>query len=128
MEYEKSVHTKKTPAEAVAAIEEALLERKFSVLWHLNMNEKLKEKGFDLGPEVHVLEVCSAPRAKHALETNPNVAYFLPCKVVVQSENGKTRIGYARPSLLIDVLGEERLSDLAAEVETVLAAAIEAAK
>jgi uncharacterized protein (DUF302 family) len=84
MEFQYSVTTTKTPAEAVAAVEAALAERQFSVLWHLHVNETLAKKGFELTPEVHILEVCSAPKAKHALETNPDVANFLPCKVVVK--------------------------------------------
>lgn len=128
IEFQKSVMTSKTAAEAVAAVEAALAERKFSVLWHLKVHEKLAEKGLNLAPEVHILEVCSAPRAKLAIETNPEVAYFLPCKVVVRSENGKTSIGYASPDILIGILGDDRLKDLASEVEVVLSETLEAAK
>lgn len=128
MEFQKSVTTSKSAAEAVAAVEAALAERKFAVLWHLHVNEKLREKGLDLTPEVHILEVCSAPRAKQAIETNPDVAYFLPCKIVVQSENGQTRIGYARPAMLMSILADDRLQGLADEVEAIMAAAVEAAR
>lgn len=123
-----SVSTAKSPADAVKAVEAALAERKFSVLWHLNVGEKLTEKGLTLEPEVHILEVCSAPRAKQAIETNPEVAYFLPCKIVVKRVNGETEIGLARPTMLMDVLGDGRLQQLAEEVEAVLLEAVTAAK
>jgi uncharacterized protein (DUF302 family) len=128
MEFQVSVATEKTPAEAVQAVEAALAERKFSVLWHLNVNDKLAEKGLNLAPEVHILEVCSAPRAKQALETNLDVAGFLPCKVVVTSSGGQTQIGLVKPTMLMSVLGDERLKALAEEVEAVLLEAVQAAR
>lgn len=120
MEMFKSTEVNKTVEEAVQAVEAALAERKFSVLWHLNVNETLQKKGLDLGPEVRILEVCSAPRAKQAIESNPDVTYFLPCKVVIQRHNGKTRVGYASPASLIGLMGDDGLADLAAEVESVM--------
>lgn len=128
MEFATSVVTTKSVDEAVAAIESAMAGRKFSVLFQLNVNKTLEGKGFDLAHEVRILEVCSAPKAKHALETNPAVAYFLPCKIVVARVGGETRIGITRPTALIDLLGDERLSGLAREVEAELLEIVEAAK
>lgn len=124
-----SVTTPKDLDTAIADLEKALADRKFAVLWHLDMNEKLREKGLDLEPEVRVLEVCSAPRARQALETNLDIAYLLPCKVVVSRQGGETRIGLARPVKLLGTLGDTRLDPLAREVEEVLTEAVnEAAK
>ncbi len=128
MEYQVSVTTSKTPSEVIRALEEALAARKFSVLWHMKVNEKLEEKGLSLEPEVHILEVCSAPKAKHAIETNPDVTYFLPCKVVVRGENGQTTIGLPRPTKLMGILGDERLKGLAEEVEQTLVEAVQAVR
>ena len=128
MEFAYEVRTDKSVDEAVAAVQAQLAERKFSVLWTLNVNETLRSKGFDLEHEVRILEVCSAPKAKGALETNPAVAYFLPCKIVVKRVGGETRIGITRPTALIDLLGDERLSGLAREVEAELLEIVEAAK
>jgi uncharacterized protein (DUF302 family) len=128
VEFQVSMVTERTPAEAVEAVKAALAERKFSVLWHLNVNQTLSEKGFALEPEVHILEVCSAPRAKQAIETNPQVAYFLPCKIVVSQVAGRTEIGLARPTMLMSVLGDERLKELADEVEAILLEAVKAAQ
>ena len=127
VEYHYTRSTGKSVPEAIAALEAALTNRKFSALWHLDMQSKLKEKGLELKPEFHVFEVCSAPRAKEALETNLQVGYFLPCKMVVYSDDGQTRIGLLRPHLLMDLLGEERLKALATDVETELRAAVDEA-
>lgn len=112
--------------QTIAAVESALQKRQFSVLWHLDINQKLEEKGFERGPAFHVLEVCSAPRAKRALTQNQLVGYFLPCKIVVYEEDGggTTRIGMQPPRMMVDFLGDQKLEPLAKEVETLLIDAI----
>jgi uncharacterized protein (DUF302 family) len=104
-------------SETIAALESALKDQQFGVLWHLDMQAKLREKGLELRPEFHVFEVCNPGRAKEALEMNIEVGYFLPCKMAVYVKDGETHVGLLRPQLLIDMLGEERLHELATGVE-----------
>lgn len=125
MQFHYTRETGKTVPEAIAALEGALAKRKFSALWHLDMGAKLKEKGQETDRVFHVFEVCSAPHAKVALETNLDVGYFLPCKMVVFERDGKTNVGLLRPNLLIDLLGEVRLQELATFVEKELSAAVD---
>ncbi len=127
MEYHYTRPTEKSVPEAIAALENALTKRTFSALWHLDMQAKLKEKGLDLAPEFHIIEVCNAPRAKEALETSVMVGFFLPCKMAVFSRDGKTQVGMLRPELLMDLVGENRLQDLATGVEADLKSAIDEA-
>lgn len=122
-----TVPTTKDVTGAMAAVESALKGEKFSVLWHLDINEKLQEKGLEPGPAFHVLEVCSAPRAKEALSTNQQVGYFLPCKIVVYADanqNGETQIGILKPELMMNLLGDKRLEPLAEEVGAALKRAV----
>lgn len=128
MEFTTQLVTAKGIDEAVASIEAAMAGRKFSILWQLDVNKTLESKGLSLAHEVRILEVCSAPKAKHALETDPTIAYFLPCKIVVMKVDGKTTIGLARPTALMGIMGDERFDGLAREVEAELLAIIEAAK
>jgi len=128
MEFAFSVASTKPVPEAVAAVEAALAERKFSVLFGLNITQTLQSKGLDFGPEVRILEVCSAPRAKRVLETNLDMAYFLPCKIVVRSEGTGSRIGMALPSVFVTAVGDKRLEGEAAEVEAAMREAVLAAK
>ncbi len=127
MEYQLVFQTSKSVEASIAALQEALTERKFSVLWHLHINQKLAEKGLTIEPDVHVLEVCSAPRAKQAIDLNADVAAFLPCKITVTAVGGTTRISLTRPTLLMELLRDTRLKPLAEEVEKILVDAIEAA-
>lgn len=126
-EYAYTVPTNKTVAQAIADLEQSLANRSFTALWHLDVNEKLREKGLDLEPVFHIFEVCNAPTAKVALETNLQIGYFLPCKIVVYAEAGQTRLGLLRPTLLMQLLGEEQLQDVAHRVEDELRGALDAA-
>lgn len=119
-----AVSTHRSVDEAARAVEAALAQRSFSVLWALDVNAKLREKGLDVDGSYRILEVCSAPRAKQALETNADVSCFLPCKVVVTEVGGRTEIALPRPTALIGMLADARLHPLAEEVEAVMVAAV----
>ncbi len=126
-EFHYTVTTDKDLDSAMRDLEGALANHQFGALWHLDVGAKLKEKGLDLGPAFHIFEVCNAAKAKEALETNIEVGYFLPCKVVVYRQGAQTRIGLLRPNLLMGMLGEERLEDLAGDVEAQLKAVVDEA-
>ena len=124
-----AVATDKSVESAIEALKNALGRRQFSVLWHLDMNEKLIQKGFEPEPPFHVLEVCSAARAKQALQTTQMVGYFLPCKLVVYEDRatGKTTIGLPEPEALLNLAQNLSLSELAQEVTTILHEAVKEA-
>jgi uncharacterized protein (DUF302 family) len=112
--------------ETIDRITKALAARGFGVLWHLDINEKLVEKGLEPTAPFHVLEVCSAPRAREALTIHQRVGYFLPCKVVVFEDRAThiVEIGFERPTLMVDLLQEPALKPLADEVEGILGEAL----
>jgi uncharacterized protein (DUF302 family) len=122
-----AVRTPRNVEDAVRAVQQALARRGFGVLWTLDVNRQLEEKGLALRDQVRILEVCSAPRALQALETNPAVALLLPCKVVVSARDGETEIALPRPMALLALVGDPRLEPLAAEVDALLRAAVEEA-
>ncbi len=125
-----AVTTDKSIESAIEALTDALSRRQFSVLWHLDMNEKLIQKGLEPEPPFHVLEVCSAPRAKEALRTTQIVGYFLPCKLVVYQdrETGKTTLGLPDPEALLTLAGHSSLDGLAREITAILHEAVEEAR
>ncbi|MCL6599781.1 MAG: DUF302 domain-containing protein [Alicyclobacillus macrosporangiidus] len=128
-DFHYSASTAKSLDDAVAALEAALKERKFGVLWQMDIPSKLKEKGVDFDKPYRVLEVCNPHEAKQVLTQNPMVGYFLPCKVVVYQNEGKTVIGLPKPTALMGVIGDEGLMETAQRVEAALKEAVdEAAK
>lgn len=123
-----TVESNKTLEEAINSVEHELKEEKFGVQWKFNIKEKLQEKGVDLDKEFIVLEVCNPHEAKKVLTENILVGYFLPCKIVVYKENNITKIGMPKPSSLIGMLSDEKLADVALDIEKRLIWCIEKAK
>lgn len=127
MEFVYAKATEKSPEGAIAALEAALSERKFSVLWHLDMSGTLAGKGFPGHGETHILEVCNAARADEALRAVPDIAYVLPCKMLVRSRGAGSEVGLLLPSALITMAGEagRELRAFADEVEEDLRAVVD---
>jgi len=94
MYFHYSVVTEKNVEQAVQALEGSLKTNKFGVLWHLDLQAKVKVKGVDFETPYHVLEVCNPHEAKRVLTQNPLVGYFLPCKIVVYEANGRHTLDY----------------------------------
>ncbi len=111
--------------EVVEALRGALAERKFGVLWQLDMTQTLQGKGFDFKQPYRILEVCNPFEANGVLTQNPLVGYFLPCKIVVYEDEGKTQIGLPLPTLLIDMVGDDKLRETAERIEATLKSAVD---
>lgn len=122
------VKTEKTFPEALESIKASLSERGFGVLWELNFKEKLQEKGLAFERNFKVLEVCNPKQAKEVLDQNIEAGFFLPCKMVVYEERDSVVLGMVNPTALIGLLDDADLSTAAANVETTLKAAIDAAR
>ncbi|AJD90007.1 hypothetical protein JMA_06900 [Jeotgalibacillus malaysiensis] len=112
-----TVETKQSVEEAMTTLENNLKEEQFGVLWQFDIKNKLQEKGLDFEQTFHVLEVCNPKEAKNVLEKNLLAGYFLPCKMVVYDENGTTKIGMPKPTSLIQMVEDEDIKTLAADIE-----------
>ncbi|WP_337031482.1 DUF302 domain-containing protein [Paenibacillus illinoisensis] len=112
-----TVNTNKTVEQAIVDLTENLKKEKFGVLWNLDMKEKLHEKDVELDMEYHILEVCNPVEAQRVLSENPLVGYFLPCKLAVYEEGGRTKIGMPRPTALIGLVENEALLKIASNIE-----------
>ncbi|MEX1029657.1 MAG: DUF302 domain-containing protein [Paenibacillaceae bacterium] len=119
-----TVGTTKSPEQTIADLEENLKNEKFGVLWHLDIKEKLNEKGVDFDQTYHILEVCNPVEAKRVLTENSLVGYFLPCKIAVYDDGGMTKIGLPKPTALIGFIDNEALIGIAEDVEKRLIDAI----
>lgn len=122
------VQTDKGFEEVIEDLKTSLGNHHFGVLWELNFKEKLKEKGLDFDRNFKILEVCNPGQAKKVLEENIEVGFFLPCKMVVYENDGKTFIGMPKPTGLIALINDSKLANIALQVENELKSAIEEAK
>lgn len=125
MDFHYTVISDKTLEQVVADLKAGLAEIKFGVLWELDVPAKLKEKGINFGVPFKIFEVCNPHRAKEALEANILVGYFLPCKIVVFEKDGKTNLGFVRPTVLVDMLEGNILKGFAEEVEKELVSVLD---
>ncbi|KIL39370.1 hypothetical protein SD70_20600 [Gordoniibacillus kamchatkensis] len=123
-----TVETEKTPEQAMEKLSETLKEEKFGVLWQLDMKAKLQEKGVDFNQTFHILEVCNPVEANRVLSENSLVGYFLPCKIAVYEEKGKTRIGLPKPTALIGLVENDNLMAIATDIEKRLIACVDKSK
>jgi uncharacterized protein (DUF302 family) len=123
-----TVETTKSVQEAISSLEENLMAEKFGVLWNFDVKGKLNEKGLEFDQEFTVLEVCNPKEAQRVLNEEVLVGYFLPCKIVVYENEGKTKIGMPKPSSLIDMIDNENLKSIAGEIEDRLIGCIDNSK
>ena len=127
MSFHYTVETNKSIDETVKALEKTLKEEQFGVLWDFDLTAKLQEKGLDFDSPYRVLEVCNPKEANRVLKEDKVVGYFLPCKIVVYEDEGKTKIGLPKPTTLIDLANNDQLSTIATDVENRLIQCIDQA-
>jgi uncharacterized protein (DUF302 family) len=111
-----------TPAQAEAAVRDALAEQGFGVLTEIDVAATLKAKlGIDR-PPLKILGACNPTLAARALEIDPSVSLLLPCNVVVEVVDGHTRVAAVDP---LELMSDPRFAKQAAEAGTLLRAAID---
>jgi len=110
-----------------SALERTAPEKNFRVLAIHDVKETLKEKGFEIKP-MRIFEVCNAGFAYKAINSDINVAMFMPCKIVVRGEEGRTVMTLVRPSMISQMLPDSSLDDLAADVEKQLSGILDEIK
>lgn len=115
-----TVETHKSVPELVSAIEKNLKKVEFGLMWQVNIEERIQEKGHSLGGDFVVLEVCNPFKAHDFIKTNKLMGYFLPCKIVVYQDGASTKVGMPKITSLVQVIGDDALLETAQEVETIL--------
>ncbi|AST90059.1 MULTISPECIES: DUF302 domain-containing protein [Sutcliffiella] len=123
--FDYTVDTVSGMEETIEKLKVNLMEEQFGVLWEFDIQAKLQEKGLEFNDPYKVLEVCNPQEAKRVLDRNKMVGYFLPCKIVVYNDNGKTKIGMPKPTSLIQYVNDEDLNGIAADIEKRLIFAID---
>ncbi|QAS53080.1 DUF302 domain-containing protein [Halobacillus litoralis] len=112
-----TVETNKSLEEAVESLENRLKDKQFGVLWTFDIKDKLNEKGLEFEKEFKVLEVCNPKEAQRVLNENVLAGYFLPCKMVVYEDEGKTKIGMPKPTALTQMVKDDNIQAMADDIE-----------
>ena len=111
---------------AVTKITKTLKEEGFGILTEIDVKAVLKEKlGRDFRKYV-ILGACNPVYAEKTLDIDPNVGLLLPCNVIVyESDDGRTIISAVNPVAALDIIHNEDLRRIAAEVSKKLKQAVE---
>ena len=111
-----------TPEQAEAAVRDALAEQGFGVLTEIDVAATLKAKLGVERPALKILGACNPSIAHRALELDASVSLLLPCNVVIEVVDGRTRVAAVDPRELMD---DPRLAELADDAAARLQAAID---
>lgn len=103
----------------------ALQKEGFGILTRIDLHQKFKEKlGKDVAPVV-ILGACNPKLAYDAYATNSDAAALLPCNVVLRELlPGQISVEIAKPSSIMQALGEPGLVTMAEQADTLLARAL----
>ncbi|MCB0418652.1 MAG: DUF302 domain-containing protein [Bdellovibrionales bacterium] len=110
---------------AIERITEALKKEGFGVLTRIDLHSKIKEKlGKEIAPAV-ILGACNPQLAYEAYTANSDVASLLPCNAVVREVGpGRISVELARPSAMMEMVGNQDLVSLAKEADKKLESAL----
>ena len=114
--------------EAIDRATKALAAEGFGILTRIDMHSKIKEKtGKDIIPTV-ILGACNPNLAYEAYTANSDVASLLPCNAVIRELSpGRVSLEFAAPTGMMRILGDDALTQLAAEADTRIQRALAAA-
>lgn len=104
-----------------------LAEVGFGILTEIDLTATLKTKlDVDIAPQV-ILGACRPPLAHAALQAEPSIGVLLPCNVVVRAlAAGRTIVEAMDPATMVELTGNDQLTDIAADARARLSRALEA--
>ena len=103
---------------AIERITKALGAEGFGILTRIDMHSKIKEKtGKEIIPTV-ILGACNPMLAYEAYTANSDVASLLPCNAVIREiAPGRVSVELAKPTAMMQILGDAGLTELAREAD-----------
>ena len=89
------VYTIKTP-QCIDTVKKELeakaKEVGFGLLNTYEFKQILEEKGYPIEKDITVYELCNPPGAQQALSQLPEISVYLPCRISVYEDKGKTTL------------------------------------
>lgn len=120
MSFNYTVKTQKSVEQSIQDLTSSLLAIQFGVLGTLDFKSIFEKKGIEFENEYKLLEICNPVAAKHVLDSNLDLGLLLPCTIAVYKKNNDTYISLAKPTSLLSISSDTKLSELGKEIETKL--------
>ena len=79
-------------------------EYNFALLKTYNYHEIVESKGYPIKRKVYIYEICQAKTAALMLADNPNFSIFMPCKLSIYENDGKTIISTMNMELMLEAV------------------------
>ena len=77
---------------------------RFSLLQTYVYHEIVASKGFPIDRKVYIYEICQAKTAAGMLTHFPEFSIFMPCKLVIYEENGKTIVSTMNMGIVLEAV------------------------
>jgi uncharacterized protein (DUF302 family) len=114
--------------DTLAIIKKHLPDIGFGILFELDFNEVLKNKGYPVDTRATLLEICKPELAQKVIGNDTWFAYTLPCKVVIREENGEVYAGFLSPKDDMTTRGGDSVRIVAESVEKSIRALLQHTK
>jgi RNA polymerase-binding protein DksA len=122
------VPTSKNVADAARDLEAAVRKHEFGVLHVYDLKDTLTKKGYPLGPQCRIFEVCNPRQATRVLQNDMWLNMALPCRISVFEDHGAVNIGTILPAELLRTLSNGReLAEIAEQVQQTIKTIIDEA-
>ena len=97
--------TSNQPIEVISKkVPEACEKHKFALLTTYNYHEIVESKGFPIERKVYVYEICQAKTAASMLTDFPHFSIFMPCKLAIYENDGKTVISTMNMEIMLNAV------------------------
>ncbi|MBM7559768.1 DUF302 domain-containing protein [Marinitoga litoralis] len=111
--------------EAISKINTELQKEGFGILTRIDLNEKFKAKMGIEFKKYTILGVCNPKNAHKAILAEENIGLFLPCNVIVYEKDEKTVVAAIKPTLAMESTNNEKVFEIAKEIEDALTRVID---
>jgi len=105
---------------AVAKAREELAKEGFGVLTEIDVKATLKKKLNVDYDDYIIMGACNPPFAYQALQVVKDVGLMMPCNVVVFTDKGQTFVEAVQPTVLMNLVQNEKLRPIAEQIEAKL--------
>ena len=103
---------------AVERVTEELKKEGFGVLTTIDVRETMKKKLDVDYPKYLILGACNPPLAHRALQADDQIGLLLPCNVVIQEKDGRTRVAAFDPMVMGSLVDAPAIGQIASEVRS----------